>query len=147
MEEHVGEPRVHHEESDVNIRAIFQFGTGLAVVAVVIHVLIWGLFVLFDRREAQVKAQYPLAAGQDALPPEPRLQVVPRQDLRDLRAQQDATLNGYRWVDREAGTVRIPIAEAMRLTVERGLPSRADPGQTPGPDPAQTTKPDTGRTK
>ena len=28
------------------------------------------------------------------------------------------------WVDRNAGNVRIPIDEAMRLTVERGLPTR-----------------------
>jgi hypothetical protein len=40
-------------------------------------------------------------------------------------------------VDREAGTVRIPIAEAMRLTVERGLPAREATGtdgvaETPG---------------
>jgi hypothetical protein len=29
------------------------------------------------------------------------------------------------------GTVHIPIAEAMRLTVERGLPSRAQDGAQP----------------
>ena len=28
---------VHHEESDVNIRAIFGFGVGLVVVAAVVH--------------------------------------------------------------------------------------------------------------
>ena len=39
--------------------------------------------------------------------------------------REDAVLNGYGWVNKEAGVVRIPIAEAMRLTVERGLPSRA----------------------
>ena len=32
--------------------------------------------------------------------------------------------NGYGWVAQDQGTVRIPIAEAMRLTVERGLPVR-----------------------
>jgi hypothetical protein len=44
----------------------------------------------------------------------------------DFRRQEDAVLSGYGWVDKNAGTVRIPIEEAMRLTVERGLPSRAD---------------------
>jgi len=125
--EHIDQAHVHHEESDVNIRGIFQFAFGLAVVAAVIHVLVWGLFVAFDRREARASAvqQYPLAVGQEALPPEPRLQVVPRQDLQTLRAGEEAILNGYSWVDRQAGTVRIPIREAMRLTVERGLPTRA----------------------
>ena len=37
-------------------------------------------------------------------------------------------LNGYSWVDRNAGVVRIPIDEAMKLTVQRGLPAR--PGTT-----------------
>jgi hypothetical protein len=53
------------------------------------------------------------------------LQTEPRQDLRTLRQQEDAILNGYSWVDREAGTVRIPIGEAMRKVLEQGLPSRA----------------------
>ena len=32
-------PDVHHETSDVNIRAIFGFAAGLAVVAILIHLL------------------------------------------------------------------------------------------------------------
>ena len=46
----------------------------------------------------------------------------PRQDLRDLRAQEDELLNSYSWADKDAGTVRIPISEAMKLVVERGFP-------------------------
>jgi hypothetical protein len=52
------------------------------------------------------------------------LQIAPREDLREVRAREDALLNGYQWVDKAAGVVRIPIADAMRLTVERGLPVR-----------------------
>lgn len=33
------------------------------------------------------------------------------------RAEQLDRLNGYRWVDREAGTVAIPIEQAMELVV------------------------------
>jgi hypothetical protein len=118
---------VHHEESDVNIRAIFGFGIGLFVVGAVVHVAIYLLFLYFSSGEqaANRVRQYPLAAGQEnRLPPEPRLQTNPRQDLQDLRAQEDQLLNGYSWVDRNAGVVRIPIGEAMRLTIQRGLPSR-----------------------
>ena len=123
---------VHHEESDVNIRWIFGFALGLFIVAVVVHVLIYVLFVFFANEQASANAnsrQYPLAVGQEnRLPPEPRLQVNPKQDLRDLRAQEDDTLNGYSWVDRNGGVVRIPIADAMKLAIRRGLPSRP---QTP----------------
>src|SRR3954468_352348 len=96
---------VHHEESDVNIRAIFGFGIGLFVVAVVLHVAVYLLFVFLSNRQEAANAvrQYPLAAGQEnRLPPEPRLQTDPRQDLQDLHAQEDRLLGGYSWVDRNA---------------------------------------------
>jgi hypothetical protein len=122
-------PDVHHEESDVNIRAIFGFAAALVVAAVVIHLLVYVLFRYFEARESRrVTLQYPLAVTQEnRMPPEPRLQVNPRQDLADLRAKEDETLSTYGWVDKNAGTVRIPIDEAMRMTVERGLPSRQAP--------------------
>jgi hypothetical protein len=34
-------------------------------------------------------------------------------------------LEGYQWVDEQAGVVRIPIERAMELLAERGLPSRS----------------------
>jgi hypothetical protein len=119
-------PDVQHEESDVNIRAIFGFGAGLAVIAAAIHVLMWLLFLyLGGREQATAAPQYPLAAEQrERLPPEPRLQTTPRQDLKDLRAREEEWLTTYGWVDRNAGVVRVPIDEAIRLTLERGLPSR-----------------------
>jgi hypothetical protein len=119
-------PEVHHETSDVDIRAIFGFGGGLIVVAAVIHFVVWLLFGYFTSREAlRVPSEYPLAVSQgERTPPEPRLQTAPREDLRELRAAEDTALGSYGWVDRNAGIVRIPIDEAMRLTLERGLPAR-----------------------
>jgi hypothetical protein len=116
----------HHEGSDVNVRGILVFGLGLFATAAAIHVLVWLLFVYFAGREAtQGVTTYPLASDQQSrVPPEPRLQTNPREDLRILREQEDAVLNSYGWVDRPAGVVRIPIEEAMKLTVRRGLPSR-----------------------
>ncbi len=75
-----------------------------------------------------------MAIGQEnQLPPEPRLQTNPREDLLKLRASEDATLDSYGWVDKNLGIVRIPIALAMKLTLERGLPARqmAPPVTTP----------------
>ena len=60
------------------------------------------------------------------MPPEPRLQIHPREDLQDLRASEDAILNSYGWVDKNAGIVRIPIDEAMKLILQRGLPARQE---------------------
>lgn len=125
------EPVLHHEERDVNIRAIFGFGIGLIAVAAIVLVAVWLLFSYFKGRESSaLSLQFPLGASQATRePPEPRLQTTPRQDLQDLRQREDELLNSYRWVDRNAGTVRIPIKEAMRLTLERGLPARKASGQ------------------
>jgi hypothetical protein len=119
-------PEVHHETSDVNIRAILGFGVGLIVVAIGIHFTVWLLFEYFAAREAQrVAPEYPLAAAQgERMPPEPRLQTTPREDLRELQVSEGELLTSYGWVDRNAGIVRIPVSEAMRLTLERGLPTR-----------------------
>ena len=124
-------PTVHHETSDVNIRAIFGFGAALIVVAVFVHFIIWLMFLYFGAREGRAEVRhFPLAATEgNRLPPEPRLQTNPRQDLIDLRTSEDALLNGYSWVDKNQGIVRIPIDEAMKLAVQRGLPARQAAGQ------------------
>jgi hypothetical protein len=120
-------PEVHHEESDVNILAIFGFGGGLLAVAVVVMLVIYVLFGFFDGRERlSAPAEYPLAAQANRTPPEPRLQTNPREDLREMRAREDETLTTYGWVDKNAGIVRIPIDAAMKLTLERGLPARTE---------------------
>jgi hypothetical protein len=119
---------VDHEHSDVNIRAILAFGVALMIVAAVVHLMIYVLFGYFNGREnVQQAATYPLAVEQGRRePPEPRLQTNPRQDLADLRAKEDEMLTSYGWVDRNAGVVRVPIEQAIKLTLERGLPARTE---------------------
>jgi hypothetical protein len=116
----------HHEESDVNIRGIFAFAGGLAIVTVVVGFVVWGLFVYFNTRPESTRApEFPLATTQERRePPEPRLQTNPREDMRELRDAEQETLTTYGWVDRNAGIVRIPVDDAIKLTLQRGLPSR-----------------------
>jgi hypothetical protein len=120
---------VHHERTDVNVGGVLLSGAALFVVAAVVHVLIWVMFGFFDRREAVRGArEYPLAAAQEnQVPPEPRLQTNPREDLRELRDREDEVLASYGWVDKNAGIVRIPIEEAMKIVVQKGLPARQAP--------------------
>jgi hypothetical protein len=119
----------HHEESDVDIRGVLIFAAGLVVVTAFIGVVVWGLFRYFNARDESTSApSFPLAVSQERrLPPEPRLQTNPREDLRQLREAEQDTLTTYGWVDRNAGIVRIPIDDAIRLTLQRGLPSRQVP--------------------
>ena len=126
LREEPDNPEIVHEESDVNVGAILRYGAGLLAIALVVHVFLWWLMGIYERQHERALTQvYPMAAGQqDRLPPFPRLQANPQQDMRDLRAKQKALLDGYGWVDKEAGVARIPIEEAMKMIVERGLPAR-----------------------
>ena len=121
--------RVRYETSDVNVRAILTVGAGLAGITVAVAAVIWLLVLFFTGRSAQTgPREFPLAVTHEQrLPPEPRLQTNPREDLADLRRAEERVLDSYGWVDKDAGVVRIPIDDAMRLTVERGLPARGKP--------------------
>lgn len=142
----IDNPDVRHEVSDVRIKPIIYFGVGLIVAAVVIHFAMAGLFKVFEAREDKVEGkQSPLAAERQRIPPEPRLYLAPRavgqprpdvvtesplQEYKKLRAEEDARLNDYNWVDQNAGVVTIPINEAKRLVLQRGLlVSRPAPAQ------------------
>lgn len=118
-------PEVRHERSDVSVRSIFLFGVGLLIAAVVIHLLMWWLFDYFAARAERVDRPFPTSVVRGttkSVPPEPHLQVVPRQDLQEMRATEDAVLNSYGWVDQQTRIVRIPVERAMQVLAERGLP-------------------------
>ena len=117
---------VRFEKRDINERSAFWFGFWILVVMVVVALLMKPLYGLLAAREtaAQAPAAYVLPTEPGALEPSgPRLQATPELELAAFRAQEDAILESYAWVDKERGIVRIPVTEAMRLVAERGLPS------------------------
>lgn len=115
--------RQRHERRDVRIKPLLILGLGLIVILVGGLLLMDLTFdVLSARRARQNVPPSPLA--ERARPfPQPRLQIAPARELRKLRAEEDAVLSSYAWVDRANGVVRIPIARAIDLLVERGLPA------------------------
>ncbi len=120
--------RGNHQEDGVEIGSVLKAGLGLAVITVITYGIVFGIYqVLSSTTEAvSTDRRYPLSIGQEnRLPPEPRLQVNPKQELKDLRARELDTLDHYGWVDKNAGVARIPIENAMKLTLERGLPARS----------------------
>src|SRR6185436_11990475 len=89
---------VVHEESDVNVRAIFAVAFGLAVTVVVVLFAMGGLFTFFSAREARrAQREYPLATTDVQFPREPRIQPRPAEDLKTLRQREDAILSTYGW--------------------------------------------------
>jgi hypothetical protein len=88
------------DRSEPNVRAIAVFG-GVTIVLLVAIIL--GLQFYYDRvLEQQVYVQ--------VLAPE-------SQALTSLRNREDEELHSYRYLDRDKGTVRLPIERAMQLVV------------------------------
>jgi hypothetical protein len=107
----------------------------LAASALVTHLLMWGLFAWFVKDRDVVAKQaieFPLAAQQERrLPAGPRLQPIPANEIFEFRQRENAELSEYGWVDRNAGTVHIPIEQAKELLLQRGLPSRPAASDAP----------------
>jgi len=141
---------VHHEESDINVRAIVTFVIVLAAVTLSMQAAMAGLFWVFnkmeDKAQTQVSALTPPAAQVSDFP-SPSLQTTPWTDLQALRAGEYEYLHSYGWIDQSAGIARIPIDRAKALLLQKGLPVRPDPVTDPteGTDYASTGESSGGR--
>jgi hypothetical protein len=105
-----------YEKHDVRFPVIAKGFAGLAIGLALVALSSAAVFRIFSSR-------YPADARRSP-PPEPRLEADPAADFRRYRAEEDAALNDYAWVDRSRGVIRLPIARAMTLLLRRGLPTR-----------------------
>jgi hypothetical protein len=93
-------------------RVTFWFALGHLLLAVVLYSIFW-----LPYREPEKQ--------------DPRLtQTLPDPD-RELMGPPDPEPTDSGWVDREAGVVRIPVDEAMRIVADR-LPARQEAKSQPG---------------
>lgn len=117
---------VAHEHSDINVRAVLWFAAMLAAVCVAVAFAMRLLFGAFDtvetRRDPFVT---PLAAPAGQLPPEPRLQTTPWADMEQFRADEEAHLHSYGWVNQSGGVAHVPIERAKEILLKKGLPARS----------------------
>jgi hypothetical protein len=123
-------PGVSHETRDVNVFQISAFGIGLLLSCIVTVFAMWAMFDFFFHREDEKNAGNYAASMMNQrpkLPPEPRLQNEPKVELKDLRADEDAILSSYGWIDPNKGIVRIPIDQAIDIVAQKGLPSKPSP--------------------
>ncbi len=109
------------DDPDISLRGILWAAAGLGALIAVTFAAMYGVFDRLMTREARLSPPAsPLAADYGRTePPAPRLQTDPVADLQALRAEERRLLDGYGWVDRAQGTVRIPIARAMELLASR----------------------------
>jgi hypothetical protein len=119
-----GKPGPQQEESDVNVWAIGRFAFAMVAVVAVCLVLLMGMFRFLENETGGSKpvAQDRVLPGK--VPPQPRLEETPVADLRKIREAEEQALKSYGWIDQKKGVVRIPVARAIDLLAQRGLPAR-----------------------
>ena len=120
-----------YETHDADAAGVFKFLVALGIVLVVAALISWGLFRYFSTHAVNQAASDSPFADTRQLPLGPQLQVNPREDWLKFREEQEKSLETYAWENRSAGTVRVPIEEAMELLVKKGLPVQGAPEAQP----------------
>ena len=113
------------QSDGVSFSGIVWFVVILTVTTLACAALVGGMFsYMTSRASASDPARSPVARPVGELPPGPNLLTDEPKNLRAFRDGEESLLHTYGWVDRNAGTVRIPLDRAKDLLVERGLPVR-----------------------
>ncbi len=107
-------PPAAHEPRDVRLRLILALFALTAGLLLLLLGVAWWIFphAVKDERFARPFPSWPA----------PSLQLDAADDMRRFHAQEMPQLNSAGWQDRAAGTVRIPIDQAMRAVVAEGIP-------------------------
>jgi hypothetical protein len=124
-------PEIKTEASDISFTGVAVVLGTLVVLAVLIHLVLWGFFVKREQHLSDVKrSPFPLAERpSEALPPEPRLEPLDRTSGVEksnvyLRLERkEEVMNSYGKTPEE-GYVHIPVGRAMDLLAGK-LPARA----------------------
>jgi hypothetical protein len=118
-----------YERRDARAGSLVKWFGGLVLVIVAAFFVSRLLAGALQRAESsRAEPTHPMA-GFRRPPTASVLQADPIRDLERWRAEQDALLASYGWVDRDAGIVRLPIEVAMQLWLaEHGAPP---PGEEP----------------
>ena len=140
------------EQEDMSSRSALSFLAGLVLVGLVVYLIVFGMYRFLDSyATAHQPATSPMVtpeADTRAVTPEnaetfpqPRLEENERTQFRSFIEDQDRKLATYDWVDKDRGTVRIPIDRAMELIAQRGLPVHAEGASSAQSPAAQTSAP------
>jgi hypothetical protein len=125
-----------HELSDAKPRIVAILAISLFLVIFATMAVLGWMYKRFYSRSSAM----PVPALQESFKNGPFVRTSIEDDWAVIDAQSHQRLDGYHWKDRAAGSVQIPIAQAMKLVVREGLPSRNGP--TPFfPPPAQEKLP------
>ena len=147
---HITNVDVMHEESDVSVKGVGAFVGILFAGLVLIAALMVGLYKLFEwnaeRQDARIEVSPMARTEKERLPPPPRLQAAPgfesldphdpnddsqKFQLKHPQAEWEALQRKWDWelhnpgaVDASTQTMRVPIEDAKRMLLGKGLPVR-----------------------
>ncbi len=148
-----GKPRrtgAGYEKRDANAKWIFGIVAFLLIAGLIMHFVLAGMMERLGKKPPPTDAWNGVRRSDATLQAKDvaQLQIVPAADLEDFRAKEETELNSYGWINRTAGVVRIPIARAMELLLERRLPVRTGtnaPATGPSPYELQQQRPQSGQ--
>jgi hypothetical protein len=134
---------IAYEKTDTDPGSIVRVAAVLIAISVLATVIAFFLFRALGTREARQDPAPPHLARPDdgGLPPEPRLQTAPADELLAVRTEEHLSLSGYGWVDEAGGVARIPIEEAMALYAARARGSADAPAASPVAAPPAAASP------
>lgn len=112
-------------DGELDLAAIAKTGAALVlVVLIAAGLMYWLASTLRARGQASDPPPPALAEARvQQPPPGPRLQEHPERELAAMRAEEDAILESYAWVDETAGVARIPVTRAMEILAAGGPPA------------------------
>lgn len=127
---------VSFEGTDVRSSPIFKFLTYLGITVIASFFLSLGVYRgLKSYWNNSYEAPSPMREAGPHFPPEPRMQGMPghltdpQHDMREKVAADTKANNELTWVDKNAGIAQIPVKDAMKLIVEKGLPAVSAPAE------------------
>jgi hypothetical protein len=132
-------------DREINLRAILWSGVWLVVVTIVANVLMWYSlrgFQIYDQRH-EVPVMPMAAQNPQKAPQAPLLQPENpaddrNQDMYKMHRDEQVLLDHAGWLDRESGTLRVPVDVAIDAIVHRGMAPFPAMGAAPAAPAAPT---------
>jgi hypothetical protein len=122
---------VAFESSDIDTRTILSYLLYLALSVAAAFIASVLVFKVTSKLAADSDTPMaPVHQGVGAtMPPEPMLQGIPghttdpQLDMRQKLEQDEAANEKIDWINKQAGIAQIPVDEAMKIIVTKGLPT------------------------
>jgi len=127
---------VSFEGTDVRSSPIFKFLTYLGITVIASFIVSIGIYKgLKSYWINSYEEPAPMREAGPQFPTEPRMQGMPghltdpQHDMREKVEADTKANNELGWVDKNAGIAQIPVKDAMKLIVEKGLPAVSAPAE------------------